>query len=143
MIPHSSGEDKLLFCAQPLFPGPSGASPTGATTCSVEPRAGRPGRSHTFLAMVSGGLLVPGCPLQQTPSSHLSQASSDCSDAPGQSSNIKLPKHFDQLPRSSVTQVKSACASISYFSNNSHALITYLKLSASYCQYSIRKATGG
>lgn len=120
MLPHSSGEDELLFWA-------TWGQSNRVTPCSVKPQAGWQGRSCTLLAMVSGALLVPGFPLQQRPSSCLPQTSSDCPNGPRQRTNTELPKYFDQLLRSSVTQVKSAHASISYFSNICYVLITYFK----------------
>lgn len=120
MLPHSSGEDELLSRA-------AWGQSSKAIPCSVQPQAGRLGRSCTLLAMVSGALLVPGFPLQQTLSSCLPQTSSECPNGPRQSTNTELPKYFDQVLRPGVTQVKSAHASIFYFSNICHVLITYLK----------------
>lgn len=120
MLPQSSGEGELLCWA-------TWGQPSRAIPCSVKPRDGFLGRSCTLLAMVSWAVLVPGFPLQQTPSSCFPKTSSECPNGPRQSTNTELPKYFDQLLRSSVTQVKSAHASIFYFRNICYVLITYLK----------------
>lgn len=120
MVPHSSGEDELLFWA-------TWGQPNRAIPCSVEPQAGWLGRSYTLLAMVCGAPLVLGFPFQQTPSSCLPQTSSECPNGLRQSTNTQLLKFFDQLLRSSVTQVKSAHASIFHLRNICCVLVTYLK----------------